>query len=366
MGESLCILAVVYGGSREDPKRRRVTGVEREAEHKARRTPLAERAAERLEEAGWSFPAFDDAGALDGQPAQEPSDQTLDVLASLGGGQGSGRRVILLGSEKGGTGKSTTAMHLLVALLKFGYAVGSIDLDSRQGTLSRYLANRRAYSERNGQIMPMPLHRRIERAGGATHAARDAEERQRFVNALEVLSDCDFVVIDAPGSDSYLARLAHLHADVVVTPLNDSFVDVDVLAEIDLAKQAVLAPGVYTKLIRRQNDHRAGMGRPPLRWVVLRNRLSHIHDRNKVEVADLLAVLAERFGFELTPGFGERVIFRELFREGRTLLDSPDAASDDSASPSHLSAYWEILTLLDAIGFFGETTAVAPKHPSVA
>ena len=132
-----------------------------------------------------------------------------------------------------------------------------------------------------------------------------------------------------------------------------------------LAGSIDAAPGVYTKLIRRQNDHRAGLGRPPLRWIVLRNRLSHIHVRNKVEVADLLAVLAERFGFELTPGFGERVVFRELFREGRTLLDLAEAPVGEPASPSHLSAYWEILTLLEAVGFFREAPAATPQ-PSVA
>jgi chromosome partitioning protein len=328
-----------------------VAGVEREADNTARRRPLAERAAERLEEAGWSFAAFHDVGRT--------TESARDLSAAHGGEPGPGPRIILLASEKGGTGKSTTAMHLLVALLKFGCAVGSIDLDSRQGTLSRYLANRRATAARSGQGLPMPLHRRIERAGDMNQADRDAEERRRFESALEAVSDRDFVVIDAPGSDSYLARLAHLHADVVVTPLNDSFVDVDVLAEIDLGNRAVLAPGIYTKLIRRLNDHRAGLGRPPLRWVVLRNRLSHIHDRNKAEVADLLAALAGRLGFELAAGFGERVVFRELFREGRTLLDSPDVAVEGSPAPSHLSAYWEILTLLEAVGFFGEAPATS-------
>jgi chromosome partitioning protein len=329
-----------------------VTGVDGEADRKARRRPLVERAAERLEPADWSFAAFDDVGPRDGPAARQPP------------ASGPGPRVILLGSEKGGTGKSTTAMHLLVALLKFGYAVGAIDLDSRQGTLSRYLANRRATAARGGRDLPMPLHRRVESSGAMNQAGRDAEERRRFESALEDVADCDFVVIDAPGSDTHLARLAHLHADVLVTPLNDSLVDVDVLAEIDPETRAVLAPGVYTKLIRRQNDRRAGLGRPPLKWVVLRNRLTHIGDRNKVEVAELLALLAERFGFDLVPGFGERVVFRQLFRDGRTLLDAPDAALEGAARPSHLSAYWEILTLLGAVGFFGQAPAAAPREAS--
>jgi len=55
--------------------------------------------------------------------------------------------VIVLGNEKGGSGKSTTAMHLAVHLVRQGYRVGCLDLDARQGTLRRYIKNRLDYSK---------------------------------------------------------------------------------------------------------------------------------------------------------------------------------------------------------------------------
>jgi chromosome partitioning protein len=63
------------------------------------------------------------------------------------GGPGEGRPyVIVVGNEKGGSGKSTAAMHLIVALAKLDFKLGSIDLDARQSSLSRYIANRREHA----------------------------------------------------------------------------------------------------------------------------------------------------------------------------------------------------------------------------
>ena len=347
--------------------------MDEEIERELGRTPLVERAVERLEESGWSFAAFDSQVAQEQLPDQGKSEQELPATGQQPGvtfppaaEPGQGPQIILLGSEKGGTGKSTTAMHLIVALMKFGYTVGAIDLDARQATLSRYLDNRRAFTRRSAQDLTMPLYRRVERSTATVQEARDLDDRRRLARTFGAMAHCDFIVIDTPGSDTYLARLVHLHADVVVTPMNDSFLDLDVLAEIDLENREVLAPGIYTRLIWRQNNHRAGLGRPPLRWIVVRNRLTHINDRNKVEVAALLAQLAKQFDFRLTPGFGERVIFRELFREGRTLLDGPEEAVAASDTPSHQSAYWEILTLLEAIGFFSGMRSATRKRPSAA
>ena len=66
--------------------------------------------------------------------------------------------VIVVGCEKGGSGKSTTSMHLTVALLRLGFAVGTVDLDGRQWTLTRYLSNRAATMQRDGTRLPMPRH----------------------------------------------------------------------------------------------------------------------------------------------------------------------------------------------------------------
>ena len=141
--------------------------------------------------------------------------------------------VVVLGNEKGGSGKSTTAMHVIVALLHDGYTVGSVDLDARQGTLSRYIENRREFSAASGIKLPVPEHRAVLRSTLDSAAAAREDEAGRLAVALSELASCDFIVIDTPGSDNSLSRLGHARADTPLTPLNASFVDLYLLARLD-------------------------------------------------------------------------------------------------------------------------------------
>ncbi len=258
--------------------------------------------------------------------------------------------IIVLGNEKGGTGKSTTAMHLIVGLLGRGYAVGSIDLDSRQGSLSRYLENRGRYVRETGRVVRMPRHHCVDRSTAGGRQEAEAEERTRLHEVFANLSGCDIVVIDTPGSDSYLSRLGHVNADTLITPVNDSFMDLDVLAQIDRERREVRGPSFYSKLVWEQNNRRIVVGRPPIDWVVLRNRLTHINARNKRDVEALLRQLAVRIGFRVAPGFGERVVFRELFLKGLTVLDAAEEAAGAPLNPSHASGRAEVAAMLEVIG----------------
>ena len=131
--------------------------------------------------------------------------------------------VIVIGNEKGGSGKSTTAMHLIVSLMKMGFTVGSLDIDARQGTLTRYIENRTAFNAKKGLKLPTPEHRPIYRSEVSDGNEAKFDERDRFTNALgEMVVGCNFVVMDCPGSDNYLSRLAHACADTLITPINDS------------------------------------------------------------------------------------------------------------------------------------------------
>ncbi|RMD64261.1 MAG: ATPase [Alphaproteobacteria bacterium] len=266
--------------------------------------------------------------------------------------------VIVVGNEKGGTGKSTTAVHLIVALLRAGYAVGSIDLDARQSTLTRYFANRQQFAADAGVDLPMPRHHHIERSQATTRAAAEAEERKRLRAACEDLIGCHFIVIDTPGSDAFSSRLAHENADTLLTPLNDSFLDIDIIAHIDRERREVVAPSAYTKMVWEQNNRRVMAGRPPIDWVVMRNRLTHIEARNKREIAGLMERLARRIGFRLAPGFGERVIYRELFLKGLTVLDLAEEVPGAAPNPSRTAARREIAALLETIGLSESHDAV--------
>jgi chromosome partitioning protein len=273
--------------------------------------------------------------------------------------------IIVIGNEKGGTGKSTTAMHLIVALAKLDFRLGSIDLDARQSSLSRYIANRREYAEASGEALEMPEHRSVLGSAREMRTEAEAEERARLRRAFADLASCDFVVVDTPGSDAHLSRLAHEQADTLITPINDSLLDIDVLAQIDRRRHEVLGPSRYSQMVWEQNNRRVLSGQPPIDWVVMRNRLSHIEARNKREIGGLLTQLALRIGFRVAPGFGERVVYRELFLKGLTILDLPEAeGSDLPPNPSHLASREEIRALLQTIGL--DETADAAQSVETA
>ncbi len=259
-----------------------------------------------------------------------------------------GQHIIVLGNQKGGTGKSTTAMHLIASLLHRGYGVGAVDLDAAQGTLSRYAKNRREFSARSGVRLPQPEMRAVPPSDLADRDAAQAEEAARLADALQELSHCAFIVIDTAGNADHLARLGHSYADTLITPLNDSFIDLDLLAEIDPETYRVMRPSQYSVMVWEQRKARALRDRSSIDWVVTRNRLASLESRNRRHMKNALAELSRRIGFRLAPGFGERVIFRELFLNGLTLLDMRD--SGHKLTMSHVAARQEVRALLDAIG----------------
>ena len=273
-----------------------------------------------------------------------------------------GPHVIVLGNEKGGSGKSTTAMHLIVALLQAGHRVGAIDLDARQGTLTRQIENRRTFAQRNDLKLELPELRTIDRARDAdTRAEAEAAERAALSAAMDDLAACAFVVIDTPGSDSHLSRLGHTLADTLVTPLNDSFLDLDLLARIDHDAKKIVSPSVYSQMVWEQRQARAQAGGRPIDWIVMRNRLSHLDARNKRDVGRLLGQLAKRISFRTAPGFGERVIFRELFPKGLTLLDLRARGTGVTMTMSHMAARQEVRALLSEIGHGTEAALSAAE-----
>ncbi len=258
--------------------------------------------------------------------------------------------VIVLGNEKGGSGKTTTAMHVIASLLHEGMRVGSIDLDSRQRSLTRYVENRKAWCDANGVKLAMPDHRVIDRSKAATVADAQAEEQAAFDVAFEELSaTCDFIVIDSPGTDNYLSRAGHAVADTLITPMNDSFVDFDLLGRVDPQTYQLKGPSVYSEMVWESRKRRAMKDGGQIDWVVMRNRLSHVDAKNKRRVEAVLETLTERIGFRLAPGFGERVIFREMFPSGLTLLDLRDGGVDQQLSMSHVAARAEIRALFDML-----------------
>jgi chromosome partitioning protein len=259
--------------------------------------------------------------------------------------------VIVLGNEKGGSGKSTTAMHIAVALLKAGQRVATIDLDSRQQTFTHYVENRRDCARRTGIGLELPEHHGVTRAEGIRVDENEAAEFASFAAAINAVEHShDFVVIDTPGNDTYLMRLAHSMADTLVTPLNDSFLDFDVLGTVDAASFEVTGASHYAKMVRHARRQRRIVDGGLTDWIVARNRLALLGSRNRKLVGECLDRLGLRLGFRAAEGFSERVVFRELFPRGLTALDNLDEATGGTnLNLSHLTARQEVRRLVEAL-----------------
>lgn len=264
-----------------------------------------------------------------------------------------GAHVIVFGNEKGGTGKSTTAMHVAIALAASGQRVATIDLDSRQKTLGRYLENRRNYVTKHGLSLTVP-----------ESVVIDGDDPAPLEDSIAAFREtADVIVIDTPGRDSVLGRLALSKSDTLVTPINDSFVDFDLIGEVDPDSWKVKRPSFYSELVWETRKIRARTDGGSVDWVILRNRLAHLEARNMRRVGDALAELSKRVGFRVIPGLSERVIYRELFPRGLTLLDLAELGE---TSLSHIAARQELREMISSLSLPGWDSADTTAAPVAA
>ena len=244
---------------------------------------------------------------------------------------------IVYANEKGGTGKSTTAVHTAIALAATGHSVAALDLDSRQRTMTRYLENRAATMRRLDAQLPQARYKVLE---DQTLEALDTALR-------ELSESAEVIVIDTPGRDDPIARAAILKADTLVTPMNDSFVDLDLIGQVHPENYKITKPSFYAELIWNSRTQRAKNTGKSVDWVVLRNRLQHIESHNLRRVGAALDELARRVGFRVIPGLGERVIYRELFPKGLTLLDIKQIGE---VGLGHITARQELREMIAGLG----------------
>ncbi|CAH0495080.1 hypothetical protein NVSP9465_00084 [Novosphingobium sp. CECT 9465] len=247
---------------------------------------------------------------------------------------------IVFANEKGGTGKSTTAVHVAVALAYQGARVAAIDLDARQRTMHRYLENRAETMRRRSITLPT-----------ATFEVYDGQSADELDAMTERLSQShDFIVYDTPGRDDMLARHVATRADTLVTPLNDSFVDFDLIGQVDAETFKVRRLSFYAELIWEARKKRAMAtikdSRREMDWVVVRNRTGYTEARNQRRIDTALTELSKRVGFRIASGLSERVIYRELFPSGLTLLDKGHLGE---LGTSHLVARQELRTLVSGL-----------------
>jgi len=257
--------------------------------------------------------------------------------------------IIVFGNEKGGSGKSTNCMHVTTALVRAGFTVGALDLDLRQRSFSRYCENRVLYAKKNGLDLPSPEIVELPEIDPSTLGAGENIYDRRLTEAVAGMEGrFDFIVIDCPGSHTRLSQVAHSLADTLVTPLNDSFIDFDLLARIEPETQKIVGPSVYAEMVWQARQLRAQAGLSPIDWIVVRNRVGTQRMHNKKKITDAVEALAKRIGFRVAPGFSERVIFRELFPRGLTLLDLGDIGVKN-LNISNIAARQEVRELMKAL-----------------
>lgn len=260
--------------------------------------------------------------------------------------------IIVVGNEKGGSGKSTVAIHIAVALMKSGESVGTIDLDSRQKSFTRYIENRRNWAERIGRDLGIPEHICLDGDVDVAEVDERHIRRKALTDAVALLSQsCNYILVDTPGHDTFMTRVAHSLAHTLVTPLNDSFVDFDVLASVDPETFLVKEISHYATMVEEVRSQRQLVGEVAFNWIVLRNRLSTFGaSRNKRLVAAGLQELSQKLNFNLVDGLAERVIFREFYPRGLTALDDLNEKTlGVRPTLSHATARLEIENLLRAI-----------------
>ncbi len=265
-------------------------------------------------------------------------------------------RVVVVASHKGGTGKSTVSMHLVVGFMQQGLNVACVDLDQSQLSLTRFLENRGGFARSHDIELSMPAHIAPVWNEG------DLEMLQKSL--LDLRRRRDVVVVDCPAGYAQGTRVAIGLADVLITPINDSFVDLDLLAVLEPKTLAFRRLGPLGEAVSEARRRVGQVDRSALDWIVLRNRLTSLGAHNKAQMADALTALSERLDFRQGEGLSERVIYRELFLEGLTLLDLRQAGLERSLSLSHVAARQELRGLLELISSRGP--AVAGPREAVA
>ena len=263
--------------------------------------------------------------------------------------------IIVVGNEKGGAGKSTVSMHVATALARMGHKISALDLDLRQRTFGRYIENRKSFLESADLDLPSPSLCELPEIAPETLRPGENIYDHRLSAAVSSLEPSnDFILIDCPGSHTRLSQVAHSLADTLVTPLNDSFVDFDLLAHTDAAGEKITGPSVYSEMVWNARQLRGQAGLAPIDWIVVRNRMGAQRMVNKEKMERALANLSKRIGFRVAPGFNERVIFRELFPRGLTLLDLLDIGVKQ-LNISNVAARQELRDLMKALDLPGVT-----------
>ena len=236
--------------------------------------------------------------------------------------------IIVLGNLRRGSGKSTLAIHLAVGLMKAGRRVATLDTDFERGTLSRYILNRRRFAHANELALDTPTHYRFRNAGGGAKPLETETAQTNFVSSAIAAAEAghDFIIIDTPSTLTKANLFAHALADTIISPINDSFLDLDAIVP-STKVTADIAQSVYTSAIHRAREARELVTSRTIEWWVIPNRIfSSLNTRNERTIRAALKEASQRLGFRIAAGIAERLLYRQLFPKGLTAFDPMEAS----------------------------------------
>ena len=240
------------------------------------------------------------------------------------------------GNAKGGVGKSTLALHFSLQCMHEKLSVACLDADGDQGTLFRSIENRKQYCKRNNISFPVPeMIRFCPSAYANTSLAIEAIDA-----VLEQCAHFDIIVIDTQGSDTPVGRYIHQQCQVLISPLTDSLLDLDLFVNISQIQENshhTLPLGSYAHMVWEQRLSKISQTQEHLEWVVVRNRMGGQISPTQMQLEKILKSLAPRVGFHIGPSIGDRSIFRELFPCGLTVMDR-----EGLTTLAHITARQEI------------------------
>ncbi len=256
--------------------------------------------------------------------------------------------IIVLGNEKGGSGKTTTSMNLIFSLMSLGYKVGCVDLDLRQASLKRYIENRESANSDHIESGDLMMPDFIDVDEELLISASENEIEAYFVDLfLKEYSGLDFLVIDTPGNNTVYATISHSFADMIITPINDSLVDLDLIAKVNTTDIKKMNPSIYSAMIWEQKLRRFRRDKKKIEWMIVRNRLSNLDSFNRRFIEKCLKSLSRNLSFKYSNGFSERLIYRELFPYGLSLVDIFGKQNLIKVTPSHIAARQELRNFLN-------------------